>query len=68
MNWTTLSRWYPNDRQVVKVDHQTITFTVSIRTMGEVSPETIKRMLQARYEVTECKETDRATIATPIGS
>lgn len=45
----------------VTVDHTVQTFTVVIRSMGSVHPDTIKDFLQRRYEVVECKETDATT-------
>lgn len=47
----------PNDVTVIQ-DHAVKSFTVTIRTMGTVTEETIKRLLQEKPEVVAVQQTD----------
>ena len=46
------------DGQTVQVDHTIKTFTVSVRSMSNVGADTIKNLIEAKFEVVEIKETD----------
>lgn len=42
-----------HDGDTVQVDHIITTITVMIRSMGAVSPDLIKDLIQTKYEVTD---------------
>lgn len=46
------------DGQTVIVDHTIKTFTVSVRSTSNVGADTIKNLIEAKYEVVEIEETD----------
>ncbi len=43
------------------VDHTVQSFTVVIRSMNNIGEQTIKDLIQQRYEVVSIKENDRTT-------
>lgn len=47
------------DGQTVTLDHSVQAFTVVIRSMNTVHPQTLKDLIQKRYEVVSIMETDR---------
>ncbi len=49
----------------VTLDHSTQTFTVQIRALRFVSPETIKDLIQKKFEVIDVKETDSVSFVHP---
>lgn len=42
----------------VEVDHTLTTFTVVVRSMNKVGPQTIKDLIQKKFEVVEVKQID----------
>lgn len=40
----------------VQVDHNVTTFVVSVRSMTNVGPETIKDLIQKKFEVTDIRQ------------
>lgn len=53
---------FPDLGVTVTPDHTEQIFVVSIRTMRPVSEDTIKEMIQAKFEVIGCEETHRTSI------
>ncbi len=55
-------RWDDNSKidQTMITDHSVQQFTVTVRSMSEVHPDTLKRLIQSRYEVIECTQVDNA--------
>lgn len=51
--------------QTMTVDHSVTVFTVTVRHMGDVTLETIRRLLQTKYEVINVEQTDRTTYVHP---
>ena len=51
--------------QTMTVDHSVTVFTVKIRHMGKVTQETLKRLLQTKYEVIDVEQTDQTTYVHP---
>lgn len=47
-----------SDGETVTVDHNVQVFTVVVRSMSRVSPDTIKNLIQQRHEVVKIEETD----------
>ena len=48
-----------NDGDTVQVDHNVTTFVVTIRSMGSVGVESIKDLIERKFEVVDIKETDQ---------
>lgn len=42
----------------VQVDHTLTTFVVVVRSMNKVGPDTIKDLIEKKFEVVEVKQTD----------
>lgn len=47
-----------SDGQTVLVDHTIRTFTVSVRSMNDVGANTIKDLIEKKFEVVSIEETD----------
>ena len=54
------------DGQTVQTDHITTTFAVSVRALRPVSEETIKNLIETRFEVVSIEETNQSIIATKL--
>lgn len=52
--------------RVVKQDHRTTTFQVSIRSMSLVTPERLKRIIQTHFEVVGIEQLEGTIVVTPI--
>ncbi len=48
-----------NDGDTVQVDHNVTTFVVSVRSMTNVGIETIKNLIQQKFEVVEINIADK---------
>jgi len=46
------------DGETVTVDHSVQVFTVVVRSMSHIGPETLKNLIQQKYEVVKVEETD----------
>jgi hypothetical protein len=58
--------WTPKNGETVQVDHSIKTFVVRVRSMTNVGPDTIKNLIEKKFEVVSCEETDLQVIATPL--
>jgi hypothetical protein len=71
MNYTsrnrmiTASRMPPPIGVTVITDNVVQTFKVTIRSLNGVHPETLKRVIQSRYEVTDIETLTRTTLVRP---
>lgn len=54
----------PLDDRVSIVDHYTQKFTVVLRSMTPIGPETLKDLIQKRYEVTNITKDDITAYVT----
>ncbi len=45
-------------RNCIAPDHVLQEFKVVVRSMASVHPDTLKNLIQGKYEVVECAETD----------
>lgn len=54
--WPNYTRREVQDHACRQVSNQNQVFLVEIRSMGTACPDTIKRLLQEKYEVVEVKE------------
>jgi hypothetical protein len=48
----------PRDGETVTVDHSVRTFMVQIRSINTVGPESLKQLIEQKFEVTDIQETD----------
>lgn len=60
MHKNQLGRFIPNGKTVTQ-DHQVTTFVVTVRHMNTVGPETIKDLIQRKFEVTNIEQVDKIT-------
>lgn len=47
------------DGQTVTLDHSVQSFTVVVRSLAGITPQTVKNLIQKSYEVIAVKENDR---------
>lgn len=52
--------------KMIQVDHTVRTFTVSVRSMNCIGPDTIKKLIQEKFEVTDCQMTDEKVFGFEI--
>jgi len=50
------------DGETVTLDHSVQTFIVKVRSLGHVSPNTIKDLIEKRHEVVSIEQTDELTV------
>lgn len=58
MNIREINGRHVDDGETVTLDHSVQVFTVVVRSMSRVSPDTIKNLIQQRHEVVRIEETD----------
>ena len=46
------------DGETVTMDHSVQVFTVVVRSMSRIGPDTLKNLIQQKYEVVKVEETD----------
>lgn len=59
---TMISNRPLRDGQTVTVDHTLRTFSVTVRSHINVGPETIKNLIEHKFEVVDVKETDTVIV------
>ena len=64
MNTINLTGKPIDDGQTVVVDHYTQRFTVVIRSMSPIGEDTLKNIIQQKYEVVEIKQQDANAMIT----
>lgn len=56
----------PPQPKMIQVDHMVRTFTVSVRSMNTIGPDTIKKLIQEKFEVIDCQMTDEKVFGFEI--
>lgn len=54
------------DYETCILDHSVQRFTVEIRSMGGVFPDSLKELIQKKYEVLSVEEVNRTLFITPV--
>jgi len=55
-----------HDGQTVVVDHTVREFRVVIRSMNNVGPDTIKNLIQTKFEVVKCEVVNETSYVYPV--
>ena len=55
-----------HEGQTCMVDHTVRRFTVVVRSMNSISADTIKNLIQTKFEVVECEEVNATTYVHPV--
>jgi hypothetical protein len=58
MNIREVNGRHVDDGETVTVDHSVQVFTVVVRSMSRVGPDTIKNLIEKRHEVVKVEEID----------
>jgi hypothetical protein len=51
--------------ETVLLDHSVRTFVISIRSFNTVGPETIKNLIESKFEVVSIQQTGQVNMITP---